>query len=326
MADRDLYAVLGVSRTASADEIKRAYRKLAKQHHPDRNKGQPSAEAKFKEVQQAYDVLSDTQKRSVYDQFGTTGPIPEGFAGGGPGGARAYRWSGGSGGQVPPDFDLSDLLSGMAGGGAASGGSIFDEFLGRRRGKRRSRESAAPPVADMEHEVTLDFEQAVRGTTLEMQLQLPGRRSANETIQVRIPPGVQDGQRIRVRGKGATAADGSRGDLFIIPRVRPHRYFRREGNDIYLDLPLTLAEATLGAKVSIPTLDGPTVVTVPPGTASGKKLRLTGRGIQDARSAERGDQYAVIRIVPPPSLSPQQRRLLDELAQTDLGHPRDELW
>jgi len=325
MAKRDFYDVLGVSRNASADEIKRAYRKLAKQYHPDRAKGDASAAAKFTEVQEAYDLLSDPKRREQYDRFGHAGPMPEGGWQEGPGGARVYTWNS-RGGGAPADFDFGDL-SDLFGGGAG-GASIFEELIGGGRRGRRSRRSGAataPPVrgADLEHEVTLDFEQAVHGTTMQLSQQAP--EGGKETISVRIPPGVSDGQRVRVREKGAAGPAG-RGDLYIVCRIRPHAYFRREGDDIYLDLPVTLAEAALGGKVSMPTLEGMTVVTIPPGTASGKKLRLSGKGIANPRTGTRGDQYAVIRIVPPAQPTPRQRKLLEELAETGLGNPREGLW
>jgi DnaJ-class molecular chaperone len=323
MAKGDYYQVLGVARSATEAEIKRAYRKLAKQFHPDRNKGNPDAEAKFKEVQEAYDVLLDPQKRSQYDQFGHAAP------GGGfhPRGDTAWTWT--TGGDQPFDFgDLMDMfdLGGSAGRGRPGGASVFEEFLGRRGGHRtRGGEPASPP-ADLEQEVTLAFEQAIRGTTLELQLQ-GGRSRRTETISVHIPPGVHDGQRIRIRGKGRPSGSAeSAGDLYVVCRVQAHSYFLRHGSDIYLNVPITITEAALGAKIDLPTLDGIRTVTVPPGTASGAKLRLAGLGVPNPQGGGRGDQYAVIKIVPQKRLTDEQRRLLDKLAQTDLGSPRDGLW
>lgn len=316
MAEADFYQVLGLSRSAGADQIKRAYRRLAKRFHPDRNKGNPAATEKFKQVRQAYEILSDPQKRATYDRFGTT-EVGVG-AGPWPGGARTYRWSG-----DPGKFDFGGLADrfGQAAGGREGMGDIFEQlFGGRGRGPRRTaRPRAEPATADIQHEMSLSFEQAINGTTLQLTLQRGGRR---EKIEVRIPAGVSDGQRIRLRGKGQPGRDGHAGDLYILCRVKPHRYFRREGSDVYLDLPISVTEASLGAKVTIPTIDGPTTLTVPAGTASGTKLRLRGKGVGDARTGKRGDQYAVIRIVPPKRLDEQQRRLMEELSQAMPDDPR----
>ncbi len=336
MAKRDYYEVLGVSRNASEDEIKRAYRKLAKQHHPDRNPNNPKAEAKFKEVQEAYDVLGDRSKRAQYDQFGFAGggagPAGTGGWHSGPGGQRVYTWTGGPGsvgGAEIPIEDIGDLFGAFnIGGGAGEGvgaGGIFDQIFGRRRPGGRARASRIRPeseVQDLEHHLQLTFEQAVRGASLE--IGVDRGTGVRERLKIRIPAGVSEGQRIRLRGKGRMAADGSAaGDLYIVCHVQPHPYFARQGNDLYLDVPLTIAEATLGAKVEIPTLDGPTRLTIPAGTPSGAKLRLRGKGVADARTQERGDQYAVVRIVPPKKLTPEQRELMERFQSAGGGeNPR----
>lgn len=327
----DYYSVLGVSRNASADEIKRAYRKLAKQYHPDRNRNDKTAESRFKEVQQAYDVLGDPQRRREYDTFGSQGPAGGPFRGSrsGPGGARVYTW-GDQGQEVGPE-DLEDLFSvfsGQAaqrrGGGGVS--SIFDHFFRGASGRRR------PPVEDafddeetvqpkdIEHVVPLTFEQAVAGTTMDLNL---ATERGPQVIRVKIPAGVEDGQRIRVKGKGRPGPPP--GDLYIICQVQAHKYFRRIGNDIYLELPLTLSEAALGTKVEVPTLHGRMVLTVPAGTASGAKLRFKGKGVQPPGGKPAGDQYVVIRIVPPKSLTPRQRQLLEELRDSGEESPRSGL-
>lgn len=324
MAKRDFYEILGVSKNATDAEIKRAYRRLAKQYHPDRNKGSPDAEAKFKEVQEAYDFLSDPEKRTQYDQFGHVGPGSF-HQGGGfqPGGSRTWTWSG-SGDQ---SFDFGDLMDmfdfGAVGGGKA--GSPFEQVFSRRAGGTRRAGDPAPPPTDVEHEIPLTFEQAVRGTTLD--LQLGGRGRGAERIAVRVPPGVHDGQRIRVRGKGRPGAAGrSASDLYVICRVQPHPYFMRYDQDIYLNVPVTIMEATLGAKVDLPTIDGTRTVTIPPGTASGTKLRLAGLGVPDPKGGDRGDQYVVIKIVPPKHLSEEQRKLVERLTQSGVESPRNGLW
>jgi len=292
MTAKDPYEILGVSRNATQEEIKRAYRRLAKQYHPDRNPGDKSAEQRFKEVQAAYEVLGDPERKAQYDRFGAGGPRPE-----------FHTWTTS---HVPFEgirFDfgsLGDLTS------------IFEQFFQRATGvgagpRPGGRSRARGP--DLEYEVELSFEELLRGTTREIVLASNGHQ---ERLEVRIPSGVEDGQRIRVRGKGQPGP-GGRGDLMIRCRVRPHPYFRRDGLDILLDLPLTLTEATLGAKVEVPTPDGRATVIVPPGTPSGAKLRLRGHGVQDGRTRARGDLLAVVKIVPPKTLSPRARELLTEL-------------
>src|SRR5579864_522694 len=285
MAKRDYYDILGVAKTASADEIKRAHRKLALKYHPDRNKSNRDAEEKFKEIQEAYDVLSDTSKRANYDQFGHAG-----VGAGGPGGPNgadpfeAYRRAQAARGgrttwRASPGVSVEDFDTEQMGGDF---GDLFEQlFGGNARGAAgrgsRGRVRPAQRGQDIEHGVTLTFEQGARGTTLPLQITRgPGQV---ETIEVKIPPGVKDGSRIRIKGRGEQTG-GEPGDLFIVAHVLPHPYFRREGLDIYLDVPLSLYEALLGAKVNVPTLDGPVTITVPPGTSSGAKLRIKGRGVE----------------------------------------------
>jgi curved DNA-binding protein len=304
MTAKDPYEILGVPRNATQEEIKRAYRRLAKQYHPDRNPGDKSAEQRFKEVQAAYEVLGDPERRAQYDRFGAGGPRPE-----------FHTWTTS---HVPFEgihFDfgsLGDLTS------------IFEQFFQRATGASAGPRAAGRTKArgpDLEYEVELSFEESLRGTTREIVLTGDGHQ---ERLEVRIPAGVEDGQRIRVRGKGQPGP-GGRGDLMIRCRVRPHPYFRREGLDILLDLPLTLTEATLGAKVDVPTPDGRASVTVPPGTPSGTKLRLRGHGVRDTRSGARGDLLAVVKIVPPRTLSPRARELLAELDR-ELGQKVRPSW
>ncbi len=291
MSSKDPYEILGVSRTASPDEIKRAYRRLAKEHHPDRNPGDPAAERRFKEVQAAYEVLGDPQRRAEYDRFGAGGPRPDVHAwgpaaGGGPGGVRF-------------DFgSLGDLTE------------IFEQFFSRAGAPRtrRSVRRVAPAGADVEGEIELGFDEALRGAVREIVLGGGGR---TERIQVRVPAGVTDGERIRVRGRGQEGP-GGRGDLLIRCRVAPHPFLRREGADLVLDLPLTVREAVLGTRVEIPTPRGPALLTVPPGTSSGTKLRLRGHGAPDRETGRTGDLYAVVRIVVPREVSAAARRLLEQ--------------
>jgi curved DNA-binding protein len=304
MNHKDPYEILGVSRTASEDEIKRAYRRLAKQHHPDRNPGDKSAEDKFKEVQAAYEVLGDAQRRAQYDRFGAGGPTPD-FQTWTTGGPSPFE-------GISFDFDsVGDLRS------------IFEQFFRRPRGPRPTRRATrrpAPRGADLEHTTELSFEEAGHGTRREIRLNAAGPGGRSERIEFRIPAGVSDGQRIRVKGKGQDGP-GGRGDLMIRCRVRPHAYFRRDGNDVLLDLPLSLAEAVLGAKIDVPTLDGVTRVTIPPGTSGGVKLRLRGRGIQP-RSGTPGDMYIVTRVMVPKEVSPDAQKLVRQLAEELKQSPR----
>ncbi|RME41889.1 MAG: J domain-containing protein [Planctomycetota bacterium] len=318
---RDYYEILGVSRTASQDEIKRAYRRLAKKYHPDRNPNDPTAEQKFKEVQQAYDVLGDPKKREDYDRFGEVGV---GQFTTGPHGERVYQWGGGS--KVNLD-DLEDLFSAFGGFGGR-GASIFEQFFGQRTRPRRPAGPAewTEPVRgeDMKQPISLSFEQAFHGAVVNVKLTSRGDGHA-ERLEVKIPPGVEDGQRIRVAGKGQPGrSGGGAGDLYLVCRIRPHPYFRREGPDVYLDLPISVTEAVLGAKVEVPTLEGPVSVTIPAGTRSGSKLRLKGRGFPRAGGGSRGDQYVVVQIVPPPKLTPEEREAYKRLRERETFDPRAE--
>lgn len=321
MAGRDHYDTLGVPRGAGADEIRRAYRTLARRHHPDVNKS-PDAASKFAEVQAAYDVLSDDQKRRLYDQYGDTYASGSGRAD--PFSARKAASGGRSGasGASHFDFDVEDLSSmfdAMFGGRApAEGGPGGKGSRGRRQATAES-----PPLR---HDLHIPFITAAKGGTQSIQLQSD---QGSRTVEVNIPPGIHHGATLRVRNPLGTP--GGR-DLHITLRVGEHPYFRRgesgptgEGNDLFVDLPLTIAEATLGATVTTPTLDGDVEVSVPPGTASGRRLRLKGRGIR-AASGETGDLYAVIKIVPPRSsdLSEQEKATLADIASRGPS-PRDQM-
>jgi DnaJ-class molecular chaperone len=315
MAGRDYYEVLGINRSAAPDEVKRAYRRLSKEFHPDRNPNDPAAEAKFKEVQKAYETLKDPKKRADYDQFGEIGV---GSFRTDQGGRRVYQWGGGSTVGVE---DLEDLFA-TFGFGPGRAPSIFEEFLG---GRRRREQGPIPTRrgGDEERPVTLTFQQAIEGATVTIHLRRGLNGHPAETLEVRIPPGVEDGQKIRVRGKGHVGSGGGGdGDLILVCRVQPHRFLHRQGCDVYVDVPVTVSEAALGAKVGVPTLDQQVVVSVPPGTASGRRLRLRGRGGPRPDGTGRGDLYAVIQIVPPQTLSDEQRRLFEELRATESVRPR----
>jgi curved DNA-binding protein len=305
MDRKDPYEILGVDRNASQEEIKRAHRRLAKELHPDRNPGNKVAETKFKEVQAAYEVLGDPQRRAEYDRFGAGGPTPD-FQTWSTGGAAPFE-------GVDIGFGSLDDLS-----------SIFEQFFRRPTGRGRAARATrrpAPRGADLEYTVDLSFDEAVRGTRRQIQLSGAGGNARTERIEFRVPAGVAHGQRIRVKGKGQPGP-GGRGDLMIRCHVHPHPFFRREGNDILLELPLGVTEAALGTQIDIPTLDGVTRLRVPPGTSSGTKLRLRGKGIHDQRSGATGDMYAATRIVVPKEVSPRGRELFDELAQELKQTPR----
>ena len=334
MAKRDYYEILGVPRGASADEIKKAHRKLVRKYHPDVNKNNKVAEEQFKEAQEAYDVLSDETKRRNYDQFGHAGVGMGGAPGGGGDPFEAFRRAqqgrgGGAGGRTGgyrtgPGVSVEDFDFGGAGG--ADFGDIFDQIFGARdpaaagrAGARPGRTAAPQRGSDVEHPVTLTFEQAARGTALPLQINRDGRL---ETIDVKIPAGVKDGSRVRIRGKGQQS-NGEPGDLFIITKVTPHPYFRREGLDILLDLPLSLYESLLGTKVEVPTLEGPVTLTIPPGTSSHAKLRIKGRGIH--RGGEQGDQFVITKVVNPKTLDDEDRELIRKLQAKHPVNPRDDV-
>jgi DnaJ-class molecular chaperone len=296
----DYYETLGVKRDASEDEIKKAYRKLARQYHPDRNPGDKQAEAKFKEVQEAYDVLTDKTKRSQYDRFGRVGP-DGGFAGGGPRGST-FHWGGGPGGfqEVDPAA-AADIFSQIFGGGGMGG---VEEMLGRQARGRRGRRPQ-PPTPEVESEVTIPFLTAAQGGTVN--LNVDGRE-----LEVKIPAGVEDGQKLRLQGQ----APGG-GNLRLVLRIQPHPYFRREGNNIILEAPLSLSEAVLGTKLDVPTIDGARLtVKVPPGASSGKRLRLPGRGVKG------GDQLIEIKVMVPAPKDDRSRELIEEFARLNPQQPR----
>jgi len=316
---RDYYEVLGVSRSASSEEIKRAYRKLAKQYHPDRNPDDAGAEAKFKEVQHAYDVLKDPAKRKQYDQYGEVGVGEWQTA---PTGEQVYQW-----GESKVNVeDLEELFASFGGGG---GSSIFDDIFGGgfggvrggvRGGRGRSARAAPHRAADQQQEVSVSFDQAMHGTTLTLTL---GSDHGRETVDVKIPPGVEDGQKLRLRKRVPAPRGAEPGDLILIVRVKPHPYYTRRGADLYVDVPVSITEAALGGRIEVPSLDGATVMTLPAGTASGAKLRLKGRAMRKFGKEDRGDLIVVVKVVPPREPSPEQRDLLERLQAVSSENPRE---
>jgi len=320
---KDYYETLGVPRGASADEIKKAFRKLARQYHPDVAKDKSSAaEDKFKEINEAYEVLGDPDKRKKYDELGPNWQDPQ------PGPGPAYNQGGttyrryGAGAEAGPDFEFS-----------GTGFSDFFEsfFGGGGRGRARSSgaqgfENFAYEGQDVEADLMVTLEEALRGAVRKVTLRRPGTDGEPErsnTYQVRIPAGVREGQRIRLAGQGNPGhGGGSPGDLYLNVRLARHPDFRVQDADLHYDLDLAPWEAALGAQIKIPTLDGATSLRVPAGTGSGGVLRLRGLGLPKENQA-RGDLYATIRIQVPPAPSSEERALWEKLAQTSSFKPRE---
>lgn len=331
MAKRDYYEVMGVLRGATDDEIRTAFRRRARQYHPDLNPGDKQAEQKFKELGEANEVLSDPEKRKRYDRFGHEGLRAGAQPGQGPGrgpGPQGYRYTW-SGEGSPFDDAAFEAFGGGGGPGGGDTASVFEEIFSRlggqggRRGGRGGRRASRGQ--DFQTELNLTFEQSVHGgeTAILTERPAPDGSIRPERLTVHIPSGVEDGQRLRLRGKGAPGPGGGpAGDLYLTVHVQPHAYFRREGRDVYLDLPIGVAEAALGTKVDVPTVRGRGTVRIPPGTASGAKLRLKGQGIPDARGGAAGDQYCVIRIVPPKTLTDSQKALYEQLRTAETENPR----
>ncbi len=306
MAKQDYYSVLGLRRNASDKEIKQAYRRLARQYHPDVNPGDTAAEQQFKEISEAYSVLSNPESRKKYDRFGhqafATG-FDSAFASGG-------GFTGGYTGNLKDFFGGRASFEGL--------GSIFEEFWGG--GRQRTQHT---PVSgqDLEHSVDISFEEAMRGTTTPVQVLR--RAGGLERLQVKIPPGVDTGSKVRVAGKGEPGRySGPPGDLYIAIRVRPHAYFVRQDNDILCEVPVTLAEALLGAKIEVPTIDGKATMTLPAGTQNGRRFRLRGKGAPALQSGGRGDHYVTVHVVLPEKLDARSRELLEEFAARNPLQPR----
>ena len=311
MSKRDYYEVLGVSRSASKDEIRKAYKKLARKFHPDVKPPDPDAEKKFSEITEAYDVLSDEEKRKNFDQFGHSFRGAGSAAGGNP-----FQGFGG-GGSGSASFDLEDLLGGMFGGGAGGGGNPFG---GGRRGYPRPQKGS-----DVKAEITIPFTTAVEGGEYSLTVQ---QGAKSERLTVKIPAGIDEGQSIRLAGQGSSGAGGGNaGDLLVTIHIAAHPWFRRDGYNLLVDIPVTPSEAALGAKIDVPTLtEGILVLSVPPGTSSGAKLRLRGKGVRNPKTGDRGDQFAVLKIVLPKELSEEARGLYQQLAELPTVAPRDGLW
>jgi curved DNA-binding protein len=322
MRKADPYSVLGVSRTASDDEIKRAYRRLARRYHPDVNRNSKASENKFKEIQEAYEILSDSENRRNYDAYGHAG------VGGGFG---DFRSSDGGSRSQGSRFGGFGYPFGFQNWGARGGPAeevfsqqttvedMFSElFRGKGYGQRRQTEPAAGN--DLQQELVLDFEQAYNGVWVNVSV-------LNRTVDVHIPPGVDNGSKIRLAGQGAPGRRGGPpGDVFLNIVVRPHPVFKREGNHIHMMVPISIGEAILGAEIEIPGPDRALVLKIPPATQSGTIFRFKGKGFQSLKGAGRGDLYTTIHIHVPESIDAVSRNLLKELERRHPIDPRRRLW
>jgi molecular chaperone DnaJ len=376
MAKEDYYATLGVPRNAKDADIKKAYRRLARKLHPDVNPGDKSAEERFKKVQEAYDVLSDAKKRSIYNQYGfysdniRPGDAPPGADFGAGRGGFGFDFSGADFGGAGQQSSFRDIFSELFGGGA------------------RGRSAAGPNKGDdLEHHLNISFAEAIRGFSTRLTLNrsetcptcqgsgidkargqqtcptckgtgqetrsrgamnfsspcrtcggtgsLAGRcpacngsgaRPAQETVTVRVPPGVDTGFRMRVPGKGMAGRNGGpSGDLYLVIEVRPHEFFRREGNDLLCTVPITVTEAALGTKIEVPTLDGKALLRIPPGTQNGQKFRIRGKGAPSLRGEGQGNQIVEVTVVVPKVADERSKEILRELARLNPDNPRERI-
>ncbi|ADU63339.1 MAG: DnaJ domain-containing protein [Pseudodesulfovibrio sp.] len=321
MEYKDYYKLLGVSRSASKDEIGKAFKKLARKYHPDLNPSDPKAEGKFKEINEAYEVLKDEKKRKLYDQFGADWEHGQNFQPP-PGYENAGYGGGFSQGGFSDFFETIFGGSGGGGGGSFRGGFSQGGYGGQSYQPRPRRGSDSEAV----YELTLD--EAYRGgsKSITLQEQVAGPdgipRMSTKTLDVKVPAGVKDGQKIRLAGQGNPGMNGGpRGDLYLRIKLLPHHLYKVTDNDVILDLPLAPWEAVLGATVRIPTLDGAVEMKIPPGIGSGKKLRIKGRGL--GSGARRGDQFVRLMIQSPDRLSSEERRLWEELQEASSFTPRD---
>jgi DnaJ-class molecular chaperone len=306
----DYYKVLGVKRDASQSDIQRAYRELARKYHPDMNPDDASAKERFQRVQQAYDVLGNAEKREMYDRYGSSFES----AGGGPGG---YGFHPGGPGGGYEEMDFSQIFGDR---GAEGFADIFRQFTGGRSRARRPRQQ---PGADLQHEIEVPFQTAIVGGEAAVTVQRPGNRV--ETLTVKIPAGIEDGKKIRLRGQGEPSPTGGKpGDILIKIRVASHPYFQRRGNNLEVTVPVTLAEAALGGKIDVPTPKGTITLTIPPGTSSGRRLRVKGHGVAPSKSTA-GDLFAVIRIVLPPDLDDQAKQAIRDIDARCPLEPRTDL-
>ena len=308
---KDYYAVLGVQRGASDDEIKKAYRKLARKFHPDLNPGDKAAEDQFKQLQAAYDVLSNPEDRKLYDEYGENWRAVKAGAGAPPPRPGWERAEGAPRGRAG-GFDFNDFDFGRFSTGGAGGFDIFEEMFGgaRDRGPRRGRGH------DIEAELELSLEEAHHGGRRTLQMQ------GAEPIEVNIPAGMRDGSIIRLAGQGGSGANGSEpGDLYLHIRLLPHPVFTLKGDDLELELSIAPWEAVLGGSVEVPTIDGKVELKVPAGAKAGQRLRLRGQGL-NKRKGGRGDEFVRLKVVVPKEVSAEERRLYEELKRVSRFNPR----
>ena len=384
-ANKDYYATLGVKRTATQEEIRKAFRKAARKYHPDVNPGDKKAEEKFKEISEANEVLSDEKKRKIYDQLGFYSDQID------PAQAEAYARQQSAGGQPPVDFggfDFSGFGGAQTNAGSTSWGSFKDIFSGIFSGAQQAQRPRGPqPGSDLEYQATVDFWTAIRGGQMRLQIhrqevcptchgmahtggpmpcpecngtgqvtQMGGRMKFNipcprcngtgrisndcptchgegvvskaETVEFRIKAGTRDGQRIRLAGKGNAGLNGGpNGDLFVIVRTGTSPVFSRVGDDIHVTVPVSVPEASLGAKVEVPTIDGRAQLKIPPGTQNGQKLRMRDRGVESAsHPGQRGDEIVTVEVVIPHLQDERSREIMRELARLNTRDPRAALF
>lgn len=318
---KDYYKILGVSKTATKEEIKKAYRALARKYHPDLNPDKKDAEEKFKEVQEAHEVLSDEEKRKTYDMFGSAEFRP--------GGRTTWKRADDTGQAYEYSYSANDFsgfedifkdLFGSAGGGrpGRGRGETFRDIFSTVTKERASR------GRDLEYQIEIDFDTAIRGGVRDLSISRQKQEGVEtEKLSVRIPAGVDNGSRIRVQGKGE--GGGAKGDLYLRVKVKPHPIYSRKGDDIYLEVPVTVYEAALGKKIEIPTIDGTAEMTIPPGVQSGTRLRLKGKGVTNLKTKVRGDQYIEIKIAMPDKISEEDRKKFEELEKSHPYNPRAKL-
>jgi DnaJ-class molecular chaperone len=311
----DLYSQLNVKRDATEAEIKKAYRKLAKELHPDKNKSNPKASERFSTVTRAYDILTDKNKRAQYDrgEIDEEGnpKAPFGFGGGGPrpGGPGGFARGPGADFGVGEEVDLSDIFEGLFGGAGQRRGGGFGGFGGGRA-------RAPQKGADVAYRLPVAFEDAAALKPQRVTL------SGGKTVDIKLPKGVEEGARIRLAGQGQPGPGGS-GDAIVTIHIKPHRFFKRDGDDIRLDLPIALDEAVLGAKIKVPTVDGPVMLSIPEGSTSGRTLRLKGRGFT-GKSGQRGDQLVTL-MVDVPGDDQELARFVEGWSRRGKGNPRSGL-
>ncbi len=310
----DYYKILGIDRGASDSEIQKAYRKLARKYHPDMNPDDQTAKEKFQAIQRAYDVLNDPEKRRQYDRYGNS------FESAGGGGPTWQAYPGGSGGVHEVDF--SQLFGGPGGSGYGGAEEFLRQFMGGGGSRRRPRQPQRTRGTDLRHDLEIPFHTAIRGGEVQLSVRRPD--GTVESISAKVPAGIEDGKKIRLRGQGnPSPAGGVAGDLLITVHVSKHPCYRRRGNDLEVEVPVTVVEAAFGAKIDLPTPQGVYSLKVPPGTSSGRRLRLKGLGAPAGEGA--GDLYAEIQIVLPTQLDDQARQAIRQLESAYTQHPRAEL-